>query len=383
MKTMRNLFLLCAGLSLFACSSDDDATQQLPEGTGMVEVKVLAPQSRAIADDGSTGPTININGDITITLHATFVDANGIESTTTKTATISRSELNGEGQGVAKFWNVKVPTLVTASVNSGQQDYSNISITNLENTLPVDIPAYGEVEPELGTTTQSPDLVGDDDNVNTNPGDDKKTYQMYTATIQMEIPVARLEVSGIKLDGSTNYSTLTLTGVYLDNVRDKGSEWNNGFGNYTNESPLADYAFATGIGTGVEAILSDQVGSDLCNATLPADNDVYAYNFYAAPTNYDGNDMSYNPSFKLYFASGTSSETVSFPRFAFIRNYYADNAKTQPIVLKNGYVYTITSATLTDDNIIGDESGNTLYGVDVTVKEAKWTVVPTYADWAE
>lgn len=378
MKTLKSLFMLCAGLSFCACSSDNEP--QLPEGTGMVEVKVVAPQTRTIANSGSAGNTIDIEGDITITLYATFVDANGDETTTTKTATISRNELDGDGNGVAKFWNVKAPTLVTASVNTGKQDYSSTAITTLEETLPANIPAYGEVVPELKTTTQSPDLEGDDDNVNANEGDDKKKYQMYTAAIQMEIPVARLEVSGISLSSST-YSSLTLTGVYLDNVREYGSKWQNGFGTYS-ETPK-DYAYATDKGTGVEAILSDAVGEELVGTTLPAGDAVYAYNFYAAPTEYTGDDMSYNPSFKLFFDEGESSATVSFPRFAFIRNYYSDANKSTPIVLKNGHVYTITSATLTDENIIGDESGNTLYGVDVTVTEAVWTVVPTYADWAQ
>ena len=53
------------------------------------------------------------------------------------------------------------------------------------------------------------------------------------------------------------------------------------------------------------------------------------------------------------------------------------------MVLKNGHIYQITSATLLDKNIIGDESGNTTYGVEVTVKEAKWTIVPTTGEWAE
>jgi hypothetical protein len=380
MKLTKSLFMLCAaGLSLCACNSDDKL--QMPEGAGMVEVKVVDPQTRAIASEGSDGSTIDIDGDITITLYATFVDANGNEVTTTKTATISRSELDGEGKGVAKFWNVKTPTLVTASVNTGKQDYTTTSITTLEEVLPANIPAYGEIVPSLTTNTASPDLVGDDDNVNANSGDNTKKYQVYTAAIQMEIPVARLEVSGIKLAASTKYTSLTLTGVYLDNVRENGSKWDNGFGTYA--AAPKDYAFATDKGTGEIAILSDEVATVLTGATLPASPQVYAYNFYAAPTDYTGNDMSYNPSFKLYFATGASSETVSFPRFAFIRNYYADDAKTQPIVLKNGHVYKITSATLTDQNIIGDESGNTLYGVDVTVTEAVWSVVPTYADWAD
>ena len=47
-----------------------------------------------------------------------------------------------------------------------------------------------------------------------------------------------------------------------------------------------------------------------------------------------------------------------------------------------GTIYRITNAELVDGNIIGDESGNTLYGVEVTVKEAEWSVVDITADWA-
>ncbi len=374
MKTLKSLLMLCAGLSFCACSSDNEP--QFPEGKGMVEVKVVAPQTRAIANNGSTSNTIEIQGDITITLYATF---DGVEGT--KTATISRSDLDGNGQGVAKFWNVQSPTKVTAKVNEGKNDYSSTSITTLEETLPANIPAYGEVVPQLTNATQSPDLDGDDDNVNANEGDDKKTYQMYTATIQMEIPVARLEVSGITLS-STTYTSLNLAGVYLDNVRENGSLWNDGFGNYN--VAATDYKFADNAGTGSIAILSDDVNTELVNATLPTSPKVYAYNFYAAPadTEYSTeNAASFNPSFKLYFNTGTSSETVSFPRFAFITSY--KDGEQQPMVLKNGHIYQITSATLLDKNIIGDESGNTTYGVEVTVKEAKWTIVPTTGEWAQ
>lgn len=48
-----------------------------------------------------------------------------------------------------------------------------------------------------------------------------------------------------------------------------------------------------------------------------------------------------------------------------------------------GHIYRITSAKLTDENIIGDEGGNTLYGVEVTVVEAEWTVETIDADWAK
>ena len=39
--------------------------------------------------------------------------------------------------------------------------------------------------------------------------------------------------------------------------------------------------------------------------------------------------------------------------------------------------------TLKDGNIIGDEEGNNLYGVDVTVEEAQWDVQTITGEWVE
>ena len=43
----------------------------------------------------------------------------------------------------------------------------------------------------------------------------------------------------------------------------------------------------------------------------------------------------------------------------------------------------ITDVKLDDKNIIGDEEGNTLYGVDVTVKEAQWSIETITGQWEE
>ena len=83
----------------------------------------------------------------------------------------------------------------------------------------------------------------------------------------------------------------------------------------------------------------------------------------------------------MYFSTGTKNpDNVIYPRFAFIKRFKDDEGNT--VVLKNGNVYKITAAELVDANIIGDEGGNTLYGVEVTVTEASWTVQTIKADWA-
>lgn len=392
MKLRKGLFMLCAGLSLCACSSDDG--NQFPEGTGMVEVKVVTPQPRAI-ETGSGDTDILVSGDITITLYADFVNSNGTTSnSTTKTTTITAGE-------TAKFWNVKNPTKVTATVNNGKAEYSSTVITDFNPTEPENaiakesIPAYGEVIPQLTSNSSSPNMNDSDkDKVNANTGDNNKTYQVYTAEINMKIPVARLEVSNLKLSNTSKYSSLTLKGVYLDHINPNGPNWTENEGFTTITGTALDYAYEQNKGTGTEAILKDEVNAEFVNATLPTDSKVYAYYFYGAPegTQTDNEDTNvtnsatYNPSFKMYFSEGTvkqDEDPASFPRYAFIKRFKDTNGKT--VVLENGSVYKIIGADvgLNDENIIGDESGNTLYGVEVTVVQAKWTVKTINADWAQ
>ena len=51
------------------------------------------------------------------------------------------------------------------------------------------------------------------------------------------------------------------------------------------------------------------------------------------------------------------------------------------VTFENGKIYRIAKAELADGNIIGDEGGNTLYGVVVTVTEATWSIVDINAIW--
>ncbi len=386
MKLTKSLFMLCAaGLSLCACNSDENVNQ-LPDGVGMVEVKVYSPETKAVTTGSSDG-TIQVTGDITVTLYADFMDSTG----TNRTATEKSVVLNA-GNNTAKFWNVKNPSKVTASVNGGIDSYSTTLITQSDKDAtggnlqadPANIPAYGEAQPGLSNNSQAPNLKGGDadEKVNANEGDDSKTYQVYTANITMKIPVARLEVSGLSLKSGSAYTSLALDGVYLDKITTNGPTWNtDGFKTF--ESDPQDYAFTAGAGTGVEAILKDPVGEDFVSGTYPATG-VYAYNFYGAPEETDdteANATAYNPSFKMYFRTGTKNpDNVIYPRFAFIKKFKDEDG--DPVVLENGNVYKIIAAELSDENIIGDEGGNTLYGVDVTVQKASWTVQTIKADWA-
>lgn len=382
MKTLKSLFMLCAGLSFCACSSDNEPQF---EGTGMVEVRVIAPQTRT-SDATSGTEDVIVTGDITIILTASEGSGEVV---------LTQNEDGTYTNTVAKFWNVKNPTKVTAVINAGEQSYASTSISTVQQD-PTSVPAYGEAVPSPTSQNSSPESGAENDElVGVQNGDYSKSYQIYTAQINMQIPVARLEVSGITHDDDEHaddnpcsFTTLIMGGVYMDNILVYGGEYTNtGYSAVTSsyENPLVDYQFGDTedqYGTGVKYILGEKVNADfLGTGTVPVfpakeDKDqAYAYNFYAA--------SGAQPQFKIYFsnAAGTDEAPVSSPRYAYITKFIDDSGAD--ITFENGKIYRITEAKLSDANIIGDENGNTTYGVEVTVTQAAWKIVDIKAQWAQ
>lgn len=366
MRFSKSLFLAFAGLGLFACSNEEVVPEGgSMEGNGVVEVKIVTPNSmsRTLVDatPGNNGDKVQVKGRMSIKLTA---------GTGTATQTV---ELDGKGTGTTtvKFWGVQNPTKIEAWVNDGDKVGDGTSIINASapamQAMPEAIPAYGSSE----TFT----LTG---RMETNEG---KSYEMYTTSVAVKIPVARLEVSGIKHvthptsdEENCKYNTLTIDGIYLDKIlATKGA------------TSVTDYKYPEVVGgEGVTAIpapilwdaISDpnnflQSGSVWPAVAVPAQ--AYAFNFYPSET---------MPILKIYFANATAvddNNPVSQPRYAVIKSYNGDSA----FKFEAGKIYRITDVTLSDKNIIGDEEGNNQYGVDVTVTEAQWTIVDTTAEWVE
>lgn len=318
MKLTKSLFLAFAGLGLFACSNEDvTENNQFPEGNGVVSVKIVTPETLTKAmpgepSAGTTGP-VKVVGDITIALDAEEGEA---------TYLLTKQAI-AEGATTVKFWNVKNPTKVRVYMNNAPTNgnYSNVSILDLQSA-PADIAAYGEVTPTLTSNTESP--VADSQTVKNegNEAEDAgKKYQMYTANVTMEIPVARLEVSGIahknhQSSETCEYGTLTIDGIYLDNVK------------ATEAGTLGDYKF-TGdqAGSGSDAILAYSIPSDNdynnfmnFDKVWPESGKAYAFNFYP------GASAAENPVLKIYFAQATgvdADHVKSSPRYAMITKYVA------------------------------------------------------------
>lgn len=362
MKT-KSLLLAFAGLGLFACSNEDLNEGKNLDGNGVVEVKIVSPSdmSRAIvAGTDGAGPVL-VQGTITVKLTATSGD---------QTATIPADG----GQHTVKFWDVKGPSKIEAYINDGDKVIDGVSIdatTPDMQAMPENIPAYG--------STTDIKLNGE---IETH---DTKNYEMYKATVQMNIPVARLEVSGIchkkhagEPDDVCEYSKLTINGIYLDKIyATKGA------------SAVTDYHYpeVKDVEDGTTLIPapilwseitehdSDFMNQDVKWPAVAGEGEkqqVYAFNFFPGAM----------PILKIYFAEATSSvEGVikSQPRYAVIKSYNGD----EDFTFEAGKIYRLTDVTLSDKNILGDEEGNNLYGVDVTVKEATWSVVPITGEWVE
>lgn len=387
MKLNKFFMLGMAGLAFAACSNEEEIANGNPtfEGTGAVSIKIASPVLTKDVADATEGTSVEVvpaeNTNVVITL------TDGSTPTS-----ISLTKAQWEAGQVVTFWNVTEPKEVTVSMNGGLASYSTVNIATGTPNMQVSpdvIPVYGSTTTFTPTDRNESPTIGDDHEKGANEGDQNKKYQIYTATVQLEIPVARLEVSGIKhvdLGEGCIFKSLTIDGVYMDNIMP------------TEGATRADYQFlATGTGTGAEAILKEVISAPnnflAESAEWPVQTEdeatqAYAFNFYGptaeeiAAATEEAQKQALNPKFKIYFASAEgSSDPVTEPRYAMITNY--KDADGNSIVLQNGHIYRIVEAELADKNIIGDEGGNTLYGVEVTVTEATWTVETIDADWAE
>lgn len=381
MKTMRNLFLLCAGLSLFACSSDDDATQQLPEGQAALTVKVALPGSRAIDDSPYTGESGDDKVELTGTIYVKL---------TADTGSDVKPIDNGNS---VTFWGITNPTKVEAYVNGGKYVYdlnngaqddalinssknddNDISDGSDNYNLQADapgVPAYGYVESSSITLTTDTEIHN-----NTN-------YQMYTAEVTMEIPVARIEFSLKRTTASTKFESLNLAGVYLDQVKS------------TPDGAAADYKHKLDIdlvknqvvtyktnATGENAILYDYETSPAIDFTTntaiaPETNKVYAYNVYPGSV----------PHIKFLFNNAAAIDANDYVvpyQYAVVKTYKKDSSPLTEF--EAGKIYRVTALDLSDANLTTGESGTDAgieYGIEVTVVEAIWDVVDITGDWSK
>lgn len=385
MKLTKSLFMLCAaGLSLCACNSDD-IKDQMPEGKGAVEVKIVPPQTRAATTGDKSGTTVEVTGNVYVT-----VVHNGGEKWTQK---VSASE----GQQTVKFYGVTDPTKVTVSMNGGSNAYSFAELTSASKTVTYNlkdqfgvatdpatanetfdlqavktVPVYGEAIPTLTGTIEK--------------ASNSEQYQMYSATVELKIPVARLEVSIKRNGASVKYKTLNAIGAYLDKLySSEGVTYNgNSYPNITPSSAVVNYYYDelyhgegfTAQGTGVSPLRQSLTSTPFVENE--ATTDVVGFNFY-------GTAADKVPHFKFIFTGAEAAEgqeAVPSVMYAKIINY-KEVGGSDPIALNNGEIYQIIDLEVVDSNInMMEDDGSLEFGLTAIVKKAEWTIKQVTGTWA-
>ena len=192
-----------------------------------------------------------------------------------------------------KFFGVQGPSQIEAWVNKG--DEKGLGKTKIDDqeiqVIPEKIPAYG--------ISKDIKLAGKTDT------SDGKTYEMYEAKVEMKIPVARLEISGIThkhadVDADCKYSELSIDGIYLDKV------------STTLGGEVVDYSWPAEPDGAQLPILKDDIEAPnnfLSDNVWPAQQDpaqAYAYNFYPS----EGQQ----PLVKIYFENATANFFIIYSR---------------------------------------------------------------------
>ena len=344
MKLKSLIMFSAAALAFAACSNEEEGINPSGDELSAVVISVISPDmangSRAVTDGTPATPnTVKIEGSLTVE-----VQVNGAWETCTPD--------NGK---YVKYDLTAVPTAVRAYINDGEKVSDETSIANVSapnmQAGPKSIPAYGKADVSGNFREETVD---------------GKVYRVYSGSINMEIPVARLEVGNIThvdASGSCRYTNLKLQAVYMDHI-------------YPTKGAVSttDYFLPQG-GSLSAPILVDEFegGVDFgTSVTLPANDQVYAFNFYG------GTSAANNPSFKMYFTQNANGQQAN--RYAFITKY--KNAEGSEIPLQNGHIYRITGVELSDENIGPNEEPDENYlAVEVTVTEAVWTVETIEAEW--
>lgn len=355
-----------AGLAFAACSNEEELGTGNIEGTGMVEITIQSPATRFL-QTGATGNSVIVGGNIIVKVY-------NAEGTELGSATIPRDAVDEDATRTytARIFNVENPTKVVAYCNDGKAVYDDADIAITDSRLqsePQSIPAYAEA------TLSAADINGEMENT-----EDGKVYQRYTKTLRLEIPVARLELKGVKhvdTGGGCKFASLTINGVYLNNIYATK--------NATSATNTYSWNKLSVIDQGNFPILYDVVGTfgtgeDFKSGTaFPTESGkAFAYNFFAGA----GKVL---PELKIYFNSATASsadDPVTEPRYAIVKKYKT-TGDGEISAFNPGTIYRITNVELADKYIGPNESGETVYGVEVTVTEATWSVTDIKADWVE
>lgn len=359
---MKKLLLFAALALVFAsCQKDEDSL--LKEGRAAVSVKLIdSPLTKATLADKTTGEDAS-----TVKLDW---DAANVSFSATKGGFVNNLIGKGMLQDVAGYiiYDVMNPVKLEVGINGGVEEYSKLD--DLADLTPAGMQSYGN------TTTFTLDGTVTDYSNN-------KEYAKYDASVETKIPVARMEVGGVKFHTEgTKMSNIKLAGIFLDaaavapKTPVKYEVASTGAVSYSkvaaDEENHVDYAdFKKNKGILAIDIVDDQTPAFKDGGVYPvaSSNKVYAFNFFGQETTL--------PILKFYFTDcEMTAGTCEKIQYASVDKYkIAGGAEITSF--EPGKIYRIKSIEIADGNLHSSIDDSKEYAIVATVEIADWTICDT------
>ena len=317
MKISKYFMVAAASIMMFGCAKNDENKPNLAdEGPVALTINLADPQLGSKAPiDPSTGTTVELEYDaIEVNLTAEQNGTNGWLSIPVA------SLVEVEGTPSYTFYNVVNPTKIEVRINATDDtDYEDLEIYKVPAK---DIPVCGESGQFTPTGTTATD-------------EDGNVYNKYTTTVEVKIPVARLELSGITHEAHNGgegdecmYTSIQFDGIDI----------------------LADASAET-------PLVSETVGADFMTGVFPVAGSCYALSFKA--------EM---PVVRFNFTTNDGD------RYAVVKAFKTEGGETISKFVA-GTIYQVEDIVITDENLTPDPTGNTAVAVEVTVSVQNWSVV--------
>ena len=341
MKISKYLLVAAASVMLFSCAKDD-GNEPLVNGPVALKLNIVSPMSKAegAGTEGEAGL------DRVLVDYATFdVKVAGSSVAYDENGTAAEEGWYTYDKGEIPLVTVEDPTLVEVRINGGKQSYAIGDLNGLQSTLPTAMAAYGATSTFVRTT---------DETGNSTVVAGNTTYELYKADVTLEIPVARVEISGIQHvdEGDVcEYSALNLDNYTISNLPASVA--------YAN----AEFPAAKGEENWVEEIDVDFM---TLNTPYPT-TEGNVYGCYILPTQAPMLQFILTGTIDGYVENGTRYATVK----------EINGTPAEDFAFEAGKIYRITDVKISDKDMGSDAEGNTQVALSIHVTVDGWDVVDT------
>ena len=338
MKIGKYLMVAAASVMMFGCAKDDNKANLADEGPVALTINLenVGFGSKAAVNPStpSTGTTLPLDkSQIEIKLTAT--EGGDADWVTVNLADWEDSENNKVKTyygvvGASKF-EVRINGEITNSETL--KDYYGEGAEGAEDQDGLGTPKDAAKIPVYNATSTFTPTGG------TATDDSGNVYNLYQASVELQIPITRLELSGISYEqpaeGEPDYTSINFDKIEI--FEDLAT-------NHT--TPLVD-----------EIIPSP---ANFKTTTFPTANQCYAFNLKPGM-----------PDVRMTF---TVNEDEENPYYAVVKQF--KDAEGKPIEeFEAGKIYQVVGMKISYENLTPDPTGDTSWAVEVYVTVADWEVV--------